>query len=309
MKILLTGGAGFIGTTLIPMLLENKHDVTVFDNLMYGGTPLLPFFKYPNFKFIHDDIRNKNAVKESVKDKDLIIHLAAIVGFSACRNDPTRAKAVNYLGTKNIVDSASKNQPIFFASTGSNYGALVDKICTEETPLNPLSIYGKTKTEAENYVIGRGNFLAYRFATGFGVSPRLRLDLLPNEFAYQAVKQKYLVVYEKHFIRTFIHVQDMARAFIHGIKNFKSMKNEIYNVGSEKLNFSKQEICDMIIKETGAYVHYAEVGSDVDKRNYEVSYEKIKKTGYRTTISFEKGIRELIKAMNAVSITNQYFNT
>lgn len=309
MKILITGGAGFIGTSLIPILLEKKYEVTVLDNLMYGGYPLLPFFKYSNFNFIKGDIRDKITLKNVMKKNDIVIHLAAIVGYGACRKDPKLAHDVNFLGTKNIVDNLSKNQYIFFASTGSNYGELKDQICTEETPLKPLSIYGKTKTAGEMYVIENANkYIAYRFATAFGVSPRFRLDLLPNEFVYQAVTQKYLVVYEKHFMRTFIHVRDMANSFLFAINNLKKMTNQVYNVGSEKLNYSKEEICNMIIKQTGAYVHYAEVGKDADKRNYEVSYEKIGKIGFKTTISFEAGIKELIQSIPTIQINNPYLN-
>lgn len=309
MNILITGGAGYIGTSLIPLLLKKKHEVTVFDNLMYGGSPLLPFFQFHNFKLIKGDIRDKGALKNAMIDKDCIIHLAAIVGYGACRKDPKLAHDVNFLGTKNVVDALNKDQYIFYASTSSNYGELKDEICTEETPLHPLSIYGNTKTEGEKYVVENAkHYVAYRFATAFGVSPRFRLDLLPNEFVYQAVTQKYLVVYEKHFMRTFIHVRDMANSFLFAIDNRKNMRNQVFNVGSEKLNYSKEEICNMIVKKTGAYVHYAEVGSDADKRNYVVSYEKIRKVGYKTTISFEEGIDELIRSIPTIQINNPYLN-
>lgn len=308
MKILVTGGAGFIGTTLIPQLLEKKYQVTAIDNLIYGGTQLLPFLKYKNFKFIKEDIRNKKAIKNICKDKDIVIHLAAIVGFGACRRDPTLAHEVNFVGTKNIATSISKSQYIIFASTSTNYGAVNDDICTEETPLNPQSIYGKTKTTAEIYLMNNANCISFRFATGFGVSPRLRLDLLVNEFVYQAVTQKYLVVYEAHFLRSFVHVYDMARAFSFAIDKITKMKNQIYNVGSEKMNFSKKDICKLIKEKTGAYIHYADIGKDADKRNYFVSYKKIKKIGFETTKSIDAGIDELITAVSLVQINNPYLN-
>lgn len=308
MKILVTGGAGFVGTTLIPQLLEKKYQVTAIDNLMYGGTQLLPFLKYKNFKFIREDIRNKKAIKDICKDKDIIIHLAAIVGFGACRKDPKLAQEVNFVGTKNIASSISKSQYLIFSSTSTNYGAVKDGICTEETVLNPQSIYGKTKTAAEIYLMNNTNGVSFRFATGFGVAPRLRLDLLINEFVYQAVTQKYLVVYESHFLRSFIHVYDMARAFLVAIDKISKMRNKVYNVGSEKMNFSKKDICELIKKKTGAYIHYADVGKDADKRNYFVSYEKIKKMGFETVKSIDVGIDELITAVSLVQINNPYLN-
>lgn len=309
MKILVTGGAGFIGTTLIPMLLNKKHIVTVLDNLMYGGAALFPFFCYSNFNFVKGDVRNTKLLKELLKDNEIIIHLAAIVGYSACRQNKDLARAVNFIATKNIANLLSNDQCILFASTGSNYGELENEICTEETPLHPLSVYGKTKTEAEKYIVEHSNYVAYRFATGFGISPRMRLDLLINEFTFKAVKEKYLVVYESHFMRTFIHVCDMAKAFLFAIDNLCKMKNQIYNVGSSDMNFSKKEICEMIKKITPTYVHYADIGKDADKRNYVVSYKKIEKLGYKTTISVAQGIKELVSAMNVFQFSNPYTNT
>lgn len=308
MKILVTGGAGYIGTTLVPLLLERGYQVTVLDSLLFGGDPLLPFFKFPNFDFVKGDIRDEKIAREQCKDKDVVIHLAAIVGFPACRNNPELAQTTNMDGTRNIADALSKDQLVLFGSTGSNYGALVDEICTEETPLNPLSLYGKTKTAAEQYLRENATCIAYRFATAFGVSPRLRLDLLINDFTYQAVKQKYLVVYESHFMRTFIHVHDIARSFLFAIDNADRMKGEVYNIGSEKMNYSKRDICSMIQKETGAYIHYADVGEDADKRNYVVSYKKINSLGYDTTITVEAGIKELVRALQVIQVHNPYTN-
>ena len=191
-RILVTGGAGYIGTSLVPKLLDLGHEVTVFDNLMVGGNQLLPFFKYDNFKFVRGDIRKIDELKEVVKDKDVIIHLAALVGFPVCRLNPQLAREINVDGTVNLIDSCTDEQVIFYGSTGSNYGAVTD-ICTEETPLHPLSLYGETKTKAEQLLMERGNTIAYRFATAFGVSPRFRLDLLINDFSYKCIKDGYLV--------------------------------------------------------------------------------------------------------------------
>jgi nucleoside-diphosphate-sugar epimerase len=307
MKILITGGAGYVGTSLIPQLLDKNFKVHVYDSLLFGGDAILPFFRHPNFRFTRGDIRNFDALKKVVKDADIVIHLAAIVGFPACRKDPDFAKSVNVDGTQNVIKATSKEQLIIYGSTGSNYGDVED-ICTESTPLNPLSIYGQTKTLAEKMIMENRKAIAWRFATAFGVSPRLRLDLLVNDFTYKAVKEGYLVVYEKHFMRTFIHVSDMGRAFIFGIENQNFMNNNVYNVGSEKMNYSKEQICEMIRQQTNAYIHYADVGEDADKRNYVVSYKKINDLGFDTTITVEDGIEELTKVCNAIEFRNPYSN-
>lgn len=307
MKILVTGGAGYVGTTLVPQLLKKNYKVTIFDNLMFGGDYILPFFRYSNFNFVEGDIRDENAVLDVCKDADVIIHLAAIVGYPACRKEPELAKSVNVDGTRNIIKATSKNQLIIYASTGSNYGA-VEEICTEETPLNPLSLYGQTKTLAEKMLMDNRTTIGYRFATAFGVSPRMRLDLLINDFTYKAITQGYIVIYESHFMRTFIHVHDMARAFLFAIENQDKMKNQIYNVGSEKMNRSKKDICEMIKSHVNFYVHYADIGEDQDKRNYVVSYKKINSLGFDTTISIDDGIKELIKALKVIKFKVPYTN-
>ena len=308
MKILVTGGAGFIGTTLIPLLLERGHDITVFDSLMYGGEPLVPFFRSRRFTFVRGDIRDADALREATRGHDVVIHLAAIVGFPACREDPPLAEATNVTGTLHVARALDRGQYVLFGSTGSNYGALVDEICTEETPLNPLSIYGKTKTEAESILLETGQTTAFRFATAFGISPRLRLDLLINDLTYQAVRQKYIVVYEADFMRTFIHVHDIARSFLFALDNIDRMRGEVFNVGSESLNYSKRDVCELIAEKTGALVHYADVGEDADKRNYTVSYAKIRDLGFETTISLEDGVDELARALEVIRIRNPHGN-
>jgi nucleoside-diphosphate-sugar epimerase len=307
MKILVTGGAGFIGTTLIPVLLGEGHKVRVLDNLMYGGDQLLPLFRHPDFEFQRGDIRSLEDVKRAVQGQDAVIHLAAIVGYPACRKDPKLAEEVNVQGTKNIAALVSPNQLVLFGSTGSNYGA-VEEICTEETPLNPLSLYGQTKTLAEAYLMEHCSTVAFRFATAFGLSPRLRLDLLINDFTYRAVTQQYLVVYEKHFMRTFIHVHDMARAFAFALKKADQMRGHVFNVGSDRMNFSKQQVCELIERQVKCYVHYADVGEDVDKRNYVVSYRKIGELGYDTTVTVEQGIGELVRGIQVLGFKNPYSN-
>ena len=306
-KILVTGGAGYIGTSLVPKLLNKGYEVTVFDNLMVGGNQLIPFFRYENFKFIRGDIRNADELKSAVKNMDIIIHLAALVGFPACRMNPGLAREINVQGTINLIDVCDRNQLIFYGSTGSNYGSVKD-ICTESTPLHPLSLYGETKTKAEELLLERGNTIAYRFATAFGISPRLRLDLLINDFTHKCIKDGYLVVYEKNYMRTFIHVSDIADCFIFGIETTNKMVDNVFNVGNDLMNHSKEEVCDMIGNKTGAFIHYEEIGEDADKRNYIVSYDKIRKLGFETNITVEEGINEVINALKVTDFKNTYTN-
>ena len=307
MKILVTGGAGYVGTSLVPKLLEEGHEVTVFDNLMFGGNQLLPFFRFKNFNFTRGDIRNSAELRDATKGKDAVVHLAAIVGFPACKNNPQLTKDVNVQGTVNLIEACDPGQAILYGSTGSNYGS-VEGICTEESKLNPLSLYGVTKTDAELKLLQRGNVVAHRFATAFGISPRLRLDLLVNDFTNKCMKDGYLVVYEKDFMRTFIHVSDMARSFIFALDNLDKMVDNVFNVGDESMNYSKEAVCDMIAEKTNAFVHYENIGSDADKRDYIVSYDKIKNLGFRTQVTIEEGIDEIIRALQIVDFQNPYTN-
>jgi nucleoside-diphosphate-sugar epimerase len=310
MKIFITGGAGYIGTSLIPILLEKKYKVTVYDSLLFNnGDKLIPFIQNKNFTFIKGDIRDENLLSKSIKNHDVVIHLAALVGFPICREKgEIESFDVNTKGTEIIIKNMSSDQYLLYGSTGSNYGEVVG-ICNEETPLNPLSIYGKSKTEAEKLVMQRKNSTAFRFATAFGVSPRLRLDLLINDLTYKSLTEGYAVVYESHFMRTFIHVRDIAKVFLFSIENKDKMKNNVFNVGSDNMNFSKKDVCEIIKKEVpNSYFNYADVGEDADKRNYQVSYEKIKSLGFKTEISLEEGIRELIKVSPLIKTINPYYN-
>lgn len=307
MKILITGGSGYVGSVLVPMLLNHGYHVKVLDNLMFKQTSLLPYFINKNFEFVLGDVRDVHTLKEAVKDADCIIHLAAIVGAPVCAAHPELAHAVNYQGTVNLDSVRSASQPVIYASTGSNYGK-VDGICTEDSPLNPLSVYGETKTKAEQHLKQAGNMIGFRFATAYGISPRLRLDLMPNDFVFQALRVGNLIVYQKDVRRTFIHVTDMARAFLHAIENYNRMKNEIYNVGDESMNATKEDVANLVKKYVKFYLHFAEIGTDPDMRDYEVSYEKIRSTGYQTTISLEEGIKELVSALRLVKQENPYSN-
>jgi len=303
-KVLLTGGAGYIGSALIPKLLD-LCQVRVLDNLTYGYYGLIPFLGNSNFEFIKGDIRNSEDIKKSLDGIDTVIHLASIVGYPACKAKPKLAHEVNYEGTKNLVDSC--NVPIIFASTGSNYGHITE-ICTEETPLNPLTEYGRTKVKAEEAVRSYSDFVIYRFSTGFGLSLRPRLDLLVNDFLYRALKEKELIVYEKDYWRSFIHVKDIANSFIFAIKNFEKMNGEIYNVGSENLCLTKEQVALKIKKYVDFYLKFAEFGSDPDKRNYKVSFDKIKSTGFNVKHDIDYGIKEMIKAFEFMDEKEHYYN-
>ncbi len=308
MKILVTGGSGYIGSLLVPELLNNGHQVRVLDSLLFGQTSLLPYFIDENFELLKGDVRDAEKIKKAVDGMDVIIHLAAIVGAPACKKDSRLAEEVNYQGTVNINNTRDVSQKLLYASTGSVYGK-VENICTEDLTPKPLSTYGETKLRAEQEVMGKGNAIAYRFATAFGLSSRLRLDLLPNDFVFNALKNRYLVVYDKHFKRTFIHVKDIVDSYIFGITNFDKMKNEVYNVGSEKMNKTKEDIANMVREKLNFEVLFVDKGvPDPDQRDYEVSYEKIRKHGFDTKITFEKGIDELIRGLQTINLINPFSN-
>ena len=306
-KILVTGGAGYVGTCTVDALLKNGYQVRVLDSLRFGGHGLLPFFQNKNFEFIKGDIRDKKIVQAAMKDVDVVIHLASIVGFPACRKDPELSREINVGGTENIVEEAA-GRPVLFASTGSNYGKMLEKICTETVPLNPLTDYARQKSEAEEIIKKNREFVIYRFATAFGVSPRMRLDLLPNDFTYRAVRDKSLIVYEKSFMRTFIHVRDMADSFVFALANYDKMRGEIYNVGDNQMNYSKEGICNLIRQKVDYYLHFADIGHDLDQRDYMVSYDKVHAVGFKPQISMEQGIDELINVSQLIEVQNPHYN-
>lgn len=306
--ILVTGGAGFVGSALIPLLLGRGYNVRVVDNLMYGhGETLLPYFAHQNFSFVEGDIRNEALMKELLASVDTVVHLAAIVGYPACRKNERLAYEVNVVGTENIAKNVSPRQQMIFTSTGSNYGS-VNGICTEETPLHPLTVYGKTKTAAEHIAFRNTEPIVYRFATGFGIAPRLRLDLMINDFVYQALHAKNLIVYEKDFRRTFIHVRDMAASIVFAVENYERMRNHIFNVGSEYMNLTKEDVAKKIRERLEFYLHFANTGKDEDQRDYAVSYKKIEDVGFHTVISLDEGLSELINAFKIIKPITPYNN-
>jgi nucleoside-diphosphate-sugar epimerase len=305
--ILVTGGAGYIGSLLLPSLLKNNK-VILYDNFLYGFDPILHFAENKNLQIVKDDVRNISGLKEFVRKADDIVHLAAIVGYPACGIDVVRAKSTNVGGAKNIVKLISKDQNLIFASTGSTYGR-VQNIATEETSIEPLTLYGKTKADAEKVCMNsRSKNIALRFATVFGISPRMRLDLLINNLMYDAIHLKQLIIYEGEFKRTFIHNSDAVRSIIFCLNNFNKLKNQIYNIGDNKMNYKKIEIAKLIQKYTKCFIYDSKHGTDLDKRDYKVSYEKINQKGFKCEIILESVIHNMLKVISNMHITNKWSN-
>lgn len=308
-KILVTGGAGYLGSVMIPELLRAGHDVTVLDNFMFAQNALLECCHLPSFHVIRGDARDPALIKNAVKDKDFIFPLAALVGAPLCKRDEIGTTSTNRDAVKTLVDQLSPQQRIIIPITNSGYG-IGEKgvMCTEESPLRPISTYGKTKVEAEKIVLDRGTAVSLRLATVFGASPRMRIDLLVNDFTYRAVKDRFIVVFEGHFKRNYIHIRDVARAFMHAMENFDTMKNQAYNVGLSDANLSKLELCAKIKEHVKDFVVLeSQIGEDPDKRDYIVSNEKIEKTGYKPAFSLDQGIEELIKTYTIIT-NSKYAN-
>jgi nucleoside-diphosphate-sugar epimerase len=308
-NVLVTGGAGYIGSVLVPLLLADGHEVTVVDNFMYQQTSLLDCCFDTRLTIVRGDVRDDRLLRDLVPRSDAILPLACLTGAPACARDPDTARRVNVEAVKTIADLMSPQQCLIFPSTNSGYGiGQTDIFCDEETPLRPVSIYGRLKVEIESDLLQRGNCITFRFATLFGVSPRMRLDLLVNDFTYRAVVDRCLVLYEPHFKRNYLHVRDAAHAFQHALANYGLMKGRPYNVGLSDANLSKWELCEVIQKRIpGFSFTVAQVGRDPDQRNYVVSNERIEASGFKPSISLDEGIEELIKGYQIVR-RNQYCN-
>jgi nucleoside-diphosphate-sugar epimerase len=300
MKVLITGGAGYLGSTLTEHLLKEGYEVTVFDNLMYKQLSLLHLFKKPGFKFIKGDVRNTEQLRVLVEGHDVIIPLAAIVGMPACKENPQLAIDVNYYHVRKITDFLRDDQQLIIPNTNSQYGSSPD-IITEDSPFKPLSLYAETKCDAEEYVLKKGNGIVLRLATVFGVSPRMRQDLLVNDFVYKSVTDGYLVLFEGHFKRNYIHVQDIAQTFEFMIRNYNRCKGQVYNVGLSTANLSKLELAETIKKYVpNLVIKQDDFKEDFDKRNYIVSNEKIEKLGWTPFYNLDYGIQQLIEAYQLV---------
>jgi nucleoside-diphosphate-sugar epimerase len=307
-KVLITGGAGYIGSVLAPMLLEQGCQVTVFDNFIYGAQPVLGFSRHANLRLVMGDVRDPEALARALRSQDYVLHLAAIVGYPACASDPFRATTTNVDGTRNVVKAMSKGQRLIFASTGSTYGK-VEGVATEETPIAPLTLYGKNKRDAEQIIRDSNvEHVILRFATVFGSAPRLRLDLLINDFVYQAIHSRQIVLFEGHFRRTFLHSSDAAAIYPFSMANFGRMCGNVYNVGDELMNYTKKQVAHKIREYVNYYLHEADVGTDPDQRDYEVDYSRLKAVGFRSKVTLDEGLRELVKILSVLTIQHPLRN-
>ncbi len=297
-RILITGGAGYLGSVMVENFLRQGFPVTVLDDFRYRQTSLLHLCHDAKFKIVKGDVRDQVVLRPLLKEAALIIPLAAIVGAPACDRHPQESRSINVGAIRLINKLRGKGQKVIFPVTNSGYGIGEKGIyCTEETPLNPVSVYGRQKVEAEKILREKGEVIAFRLATAFGVSSRMRVDLLVNDFTYRALRDRCIVLFEQHFKRNYIHVRDIARVFHFGLKNFARMKNEVYNVGLSSANLSKLELCRKIKEYLPDLVIIAsEIGKDPDQRDYIVSNDKLERTGFHTRYTLDWGIRELIKA-------------
>ena len=304
-NILVTGGAGYLGSTMVPDLLQLGHKVTVLDSFMYKQSSLNHVCHHPNFSVVKGDIRIEGVMAPLLKKADIVIPLAALVGAPMCSQDPVGARTVNHDAITLMLKLLSKQQLVLMPTTNSAYGT-GDKnnFCTEESPLNPISLYAKEKVGIEKELMQRDNAVSFRLATVFGMSPRMRIDLLVNDFTYRAVHDRFVVLFESSFKRNYIHVRDVSRVFQHAIANFDKMKGQIYNVGLSDANVSKKELCERIQKQVQDFVVLdAPVGKDPDQRNYIVSNAKIEATGFQPIYSLDQGINDLIKGYTMVKNT------
>jgi nucleoside-diphosphate-sugar epimerase len=296
-NVFVPGGAGYLGSILCEHLLAAGYKVTVLDNLMYRQHTLFHLGNNPNFDFVFGDVRNEKLLTELSQKSDVIIPLAAIVGAPACDRDPASTMAIHIDSMRTIRKALTNNQLVVYPTTNSGYGTQSgDVFCTEETPLEPISLYGKTKSQAEAEWLEYSNAITLRLATVFGLSPRMRLDLLVNDFTYKAFSDKYLVIFEKDFKRNYIHIRDIADCFIHCIENSDKMVGRPFNVGLDDANLSKEELALTIKKYVPQlYIHFAPIGSDPDKRNYIVSNQRLREAGFEAKRSLDEGIQELLK--------------
>jgi len=306
MKVLITGGAGYIGSLLVPALLREGFQVTALDNMMYRQTPLLEVCSHPKLGVVRGDVRDKALMKKLIASHDVLIPLACLTGTPACAKDPHAAAEIGRDAVIEMYKAKSSSQLMIYPCTNSGYGIGAEGVeCDEDSPLQPISLYGRLKVEAETALLQGGEAVTYRLATVFGAAPRMRLDLLVNDFTYRAVNDRFVVLFEPHFKRNFLHIKDAVGVFIHTIKNYGKMKGRAFNVGLSDANISKLELCEIIQKFVPAFQFpISDVGEDPDKRNYIVSNKRIEQSGFKPGTSLSEGIRELIKAYQILKRTH-----
>jgi nucleoside-diphosphate-sugar epimerase len=304
MKVLITGGAGYIGSILTEHLLAAGHRVHAVDSLIHGDHSLFHFCANPNYEFTRGDARDRELLAKAVKDADVIVPLAALVGAPMCKRDPGLAKAVNFDAIIELAKLRSSSQLVIYPNTNSGYGiGAGDEFCTEDSPLEPISVYGRTKCDAELALLDQPNVITFRLATVFGASPRMRIDLLVNHFTYTAVADGYLVVFEAHFKRNYVHIRDVADGMIYAMNNREKMVGRPYNLGLDDANLTKKQLCEKIQQHVPSFfVHYAEIGEDPDKRDYIVSNKRLRDAGFEARRGLDDGIRELIKTYRTLPL-------
>jgi len=301
--ILVTGGAGYIGSVLVPDLLAAGHKVIVLDNFMYRQSSLNHVCSNPNFSIVKGDIRIESVIAPLIKKVDIVIPLAALVGAPLCTQDSVGARTINHDAIELMIKLLSRNQIVLMPTTNSAYGTGDENnYCTEKSPLKPISQYAMEKVAIEEKLMQRENAISFRLATVFGMSPRMRIDLLVNDFVYRAVKDGSVTLFESNFKRNYLHVRDVSMVFQHAINTYEKMKGEIYNVGLSTANISKKELCETIKNHIPSFVFLdAPFGKDPDQRNYIVSNEKIKAAGFEASLSLDQGIVELMKGFSMIA--------
>jgi nucleoside-diphosphate-sugar epimerase len=306
MKVLITGGAGYIGSILTPSLLESGHSVTVLDRFDTHGHSLTQSCQYEGFTPVKGDARDRTILAELAPQHDVIIPLAALVGAPLCKQDPIGATSLNLDAVKTLLELTSEDQMFLYPTTNSGYGVgSDDSFCTEESPLNPISLYGSTKVDAEKAVLDSGRGITFRLATVFGIAPKMRIDLLVNDFTLRAVRDRSVVLFEGHFRRNYIHIRDVAKGFMHGINNYDKMRGEAYNMGLSSANLTKRELCERIQQHVPEFeIIESEHGKDPDKRNYLVSNDKLEAAGWSPDWDIDRGIKELIKGYKILRVQN-----